>query len=106
MLTTAPTVNDMEDRLEHALDASSSGLNGVGYGMSKFFGSQLTSLLATVFNRCWVGKKFPQRWKVSIVQLLNNKKPIDDPTNWRSIFLHQTINKLRLAFSSSVWFSS
>ncbi|CAI5742887.1 unnamed protein product [Hyaloperonospora brassicae] len=94
LLTTAPTAGDIEDQLQHARAAFSPGLDGVGYYVYKFFGPQLITILTTMFKRCWLEKKVPQSWKVSIVRLLYKMGPRNDPANWRPICLQQAIYKL------------
>ncbi|KAE9351052.1 hypothetical protein PR003_g5055, partial [Phytophthora rubi] len=94
LLMEAPTVDEVEDQLQHVRGASSPGLDGVGYDVYQHFAAQLLPALTAAFKACWTAKKVPQSWKLGVVRLLYKKGAREDPANWRPICLQQAIYKL------------
>uniref|UniRef100_H3GYC6 Reverse transcriptase domain-containing protein n=1 Tax=Phytophthora ramorum TaxID=164328 RepID=H3GYC6_PHYRM len=93
-LPAAPSAGEVEDQLQHVRDASSRGLNDVGYDVYQHFAAQLLPALTVAFKACWTAKRVPQSWKLGVVRLLHKNGAREDPANWRPICLQTAIYKL------------
>uniref|UniRef100_A0AAV1VP44 Reverse transcriptase domain-containing protein n=1 Tax=Peronospora matthiolae TaxID=2874970 RepID=A0AAV1VP44_9STRA len=88
------SMDEVEDQLLRAAEASSPGHDGVGYDVFRRFAPQLVPLLHAAYQFCWLHRMVTVPWKVGVVHLIHKKGDPMQPTNWRPMCLQPAIYKL------------
>ena len=90
-----PSYGDVLTAIRELKGGKAPGTNGITADLIKLLGEELTPILTCMFSSCWYKPKdIPQAWRDAKIFSLFKKGARNDPNNYRSIFLLDTIGKV------------